>query len=105
MEPGAGGAVPGDASWDARDSRILSRVAAVSPAPADPLLVWGRGEFPAWSQLRSSTLPCPRCLASGDVHPPGSDAVQTALGTSPLLSRPVSSCVKLTAMTLAVVFP
>lgn len=74
-------------------------------APAGPLLVWGWGEFPALPQLRSSTLPCPRCLASGDVHPPGSDAVQTALGTSPLLSGPVSSCVKLTAKTLAVVFP
>lgn len=49
-------------------------------------------------------FPCPRCLAS-DVHPAGSDAVQTALGTSPLLSGPASSCVKLAAMTPAAVFP
>ena len=65
---------------------------------------FGGGRVSSLSQLRSSTLPCPRRLVSGDVHPPRSDAVQTALGTSPLLSQPVSSCVKLTAMTLAVVF-
>ena len=104
MDPGAGGAVPGDASWDARDSRILSRVATVSPGSCWPLAGLGVGRVSSLSQLRSSTLPCPRRLVSGDVHPPRSDAVQTALGTSPLLSQPVSSCVKLTAMTLAVVF-
>lgn len=47
MEPGAGGAVPGDASWDARDSRILSRVATVSPGSCWPLAGLGVGEFPA----------------------------------------------------------